>query len=122
MSHTNHTQRRIDSIIRTKGQVLHRHEMEEDYWVDLMLDTGRRFAQSFSRHYMHDKHVFNQLIGTPLFWVWWRVKWLMDDEAYIKSSAYYSAIPYEEIKNAMVGEDILEAQLLNILDNKKRKK
>lgn len=82
---------------------------EEDlFW--LRVDVGRRFAHEFTRTLVSGREeVYENLTKNPdwNYWNWWNLQWLYDDAALIDAGCMTKDAPYRQLKEAMIGAEIL---------------
>jgi hypothetical protein len=108
---------------QAKELLMNRYSIDDFGWMEVMVETGCKFAENFSRLYTNHTTVKNFLLHqkstgdySNKFWQWFQYKFMQDDLAILKSSLYYEALTYTEIKDAMVGDKLLTADLLDVLD------
>jgi hypothetical protein len=111
-------------LLQAKRLVIHRFDLTEAQWSEMMVDVGCRFAESFSRLFPNSKTVQDILLkeksedGLNTYWQWWQYKWMQEDMGIVKSCIYYEDINYQDWKEQMIGEEILETDLLATMEGK----
>jgi hypothetical protein len=100
----------------------------EEQWVIMMFEYGYHYAECLAICYPGKEDVIlNALIKAApdpgeehnWFWMWWKVKWMMDDWHYISNKVYQQPVTYSEYKVYMRHDQKLQLDLLDILHSKK---
>lgn len=112
-------------LLQAKRLILHRFEITEDEWFEMMIEIGCLFGESFSRLFPNNITIKEALLqkkpdedAANWYWQWWQFKWMQDDLAYVRSNMYYESITYKELKEAMISEEMLETDLLHHMNGK----
>lgn len=110
------------SVSETTG--LSREEL--DY---MSFEYGCSFAEWFASLFPENQElkIKNIFLTSPAkpgdpnnwYWMWWRLKWLQDDEAYVKNEVY-TFMGYTQHKCYLLKSEALEMELLNMFNNKSK--
>jgi len=92
--------------------------------ANLMFEYGCYFAEWFASLFgvKNEKRIYYMLLTTPpqigepnnKYWMWWRLKWLQDDEQYNKECTH---INYYQYKSYFFKNELLEQELLNMFND-----
>lgn len=112
------------SLAQAHFCLLQRTDMSEGNWLDAMFEFGCRFAEEFANLLPNSCEVKALLLKAPAqpgqpnnaFWMWWRVKWMLDDEGIVANRCLDQPITYPHLKSYMIGDETLETELLNMID------
>jgi hypothetical protein len=111
-------------LLRASQQIMHRFEIDEEEWAEKMIEIGCQFAEMFSRLFPNRETIKTELLkkkgdgdGRNDYWQWWKFKWMQDDMAFVQSSMYYENLRYGQLKEAMIGDEMLEHDLLQFMEH-----
>lgn len=99
----------------------------EEQWVTMMFNYGYQYAELFAMCYPGKEQIIEAaLIKTPAepgevhnwFWMWWKLKWMMNDWDYINDKVYNQPVSYEQFKIYMRHDEKLQMDLLDLLNAK----
>lgn len=125
------TQTSVDLLKYTHSYLLRKAAPQtEEQWANDMFNRGMQFSILFARLFATNKQNFIEelLIKSPaqdkhpnnIFWMWWRIKYMQDDYDYVHNKLYnLQGNMYAIFKDMMLGNEQLEIELLNMLNDNK---
>lgn len=99
-------------IDRAREKVLQLTGMNDDDLFEMKLAIGMQFAEQVSKTFISGRQrIYRNLVENPQwnFWNWWNMKWAFDDAALLQMGVLNEQehIPYRQLKEAMLGEELL---------------
>lgn len=126
----NKTKRDALVFQKTQASIVETTGINQDDLNVMIFDYGCFFAEWFASLFLpgQEQKIKDFLLQTPArpgepnnwFWMWWRIKWMRDDEAFIKNNVY-TFMGYTQHKSYLLHSETLELELLNMFNNRKNK-
>lgn len=102
-------------------------DITTEEWNEMLFEYGDRYALLFSLMFGDKAEwLYEFLIKTVpekndrhnWFWMWWKMKWLQDDFAFVSDKVYQQPVTYAQWKGWMMQSEYLEVDLLNLIESK----
>lgn len=120
-TYTNHLKHDLEL---TQVDIIKQTGITDMDYAQMMFDTGIAFIETFARQFIthrdtvRDRLTLDRTLG---FWDWWRLKWGLDDIAILKykeADKISDLDDYPLLKDAMVGDAMLNKELYFLINNK----
>ncbi len=114
-----------EEYIKAKSEILKVTHIDRDQYSELMFRHGTLFAEQFCKRFLNKHTVLTSLLQDSSYgyWDWWKTKYEMDDiqlhkHKFITSTFVQGGLSYEEMKECMIGDNLLEDDLFILIQHR----